>query len=285
MANTTMLNDIIEAHQPHTNSTEANTSTTIDSSFFFHAGGQEDSLELTSIHQHGEQEEQYSDEQEQEEQDHQENDEENSDRSTEHSDQDNEECDYSDQNYSDNDPPYNSDGDDSHEDDWLGKRKKKQQYPRYYSFAFYRLTDSKNRIGSTAKAQLSIQKSNGETVDIHVQLDSGGSQNLASRSVLQNIRKAHDYGRTPIYMVTVSGDTPAYRNMGELHFTDAEGNPIVLLCFVQEQAIKGHDDFALICSDTLVDIKADINYHAETSKQGKVLSVNQSGVVDRRQTK
>ena len=33
MSNTTMLNDIIEAHQQHTNSTEANTSTTIDSSF------------------------------------------------------------------------------------------------------------------------------------------------------------------------------------------------------------------------------------------------------------
>ena len=106
---------------------------------------------------------------------------------------------------------------------------------------------------------------NGETVDIHVQLDSGGSQNLASREMLQNVRKAHDYGRTPIYMVIVSGDTPAYHNMGELHFTDAEDNPIVILCFVQEQAIKGHENFALICSDT------DINYHAETSKQGEIL--------------
>ena len=27
-------------------------------------------------------------------------------------------------------------------------------------------------------------------------------------------------------MVTVSGDTPAYLNMGELHFNDAEDNPI-----------------------------------------------------------
>ena len=35
-------------------------------------------------------------------------------------------------------------------------------------------------------------------------------------------------------MVTVSGDTPAYRSMGELHFTDAKDNPIVILCFVQE---------------------------------------------------
>ena len=59
--------------------------------------------------------------------------------------------------------------------------------------------------------------------------------------------------------------------MGKLHFTDAEDNPIVILCFVQEQVIKGHDNFALICSDTLVDMKADINYHAETSKQGKIL--------------
>ena len=133
------------------------------------------------------------------------------------------------------------------------------------------MSDNKTRIGSTAKAQLSIQKANGETVDVHVQLDSGGSQNLASREILQNVRKAHDYGRTPIYMVTVSGDTPGYYNMGELHFTDAEDNPIVILCFVQEQAIKGHDNFALISSDTLVDMEADINYHAETSKQGKIL--------------
>ncbi len=90
----------------------------------------------------------------------------------------------------------------------------RQQYPRYYSFAFHRLTDSKTRIGSTAKAQLAVQKINGETANIHVQLDSGGSQNLAGREILQNVRKAEDYGRTPIYMVTVSGDTPAYRSMG-----------------------------------------------------------------------
>ena len=72
-------------------------------------------------------------------------------------------------------------------------------------------------------------------------------------------------------MVTVSGDTPAYRSMGELHFTDAKDNPIVILCFVQEQAIKGHDNFALICSDTLVDMQADINHHAATTKEGNIL--------------
>jgi hypothetical protein len=41
MTNTSMLNDIIEAHQPYTSSTEENSSATIDSSFFFHAGGHE----------------------------------------------------------------------------------------------------------------------------------------------------------------------------------------------------------------------------------------------------
>jgi hypothetical protein len=72
-------------------------------------------------------------------------------------------------------------------------------------------------------------------------------------------------------MVTVSGDTPAYRSMEELHFTDAEDNPIVILCFVQERAIKGHKNFALICSNTLVDMKADINHHAATTKEGNIL--------------
>ena len=41
MTSTSMLNDIIEAHQPYTSSTEENSSATIDSSFFFHAGGHE----------------------------------------------------------------------------------------------------------------------------------------------------------------------------------------------------------------------------------------------------
>jgi hypothetical protein len=117
MTNTTMLNDIIEAYQPHTSSTEPNISTTIDSSFSFHAGGQEDSHELTEIHQHGDEDDQDYEEQDHEEQDHYENDENNSDRNTEHSDQDNEEYDNSDQGFSDNDPPYDSDGEGSNEDD------------------------------------------------------------------------------------------------------------------------------------------------------------------------
>jgi hypothetical protein len=107
MTNTTMLNDIIEAHQPHTSSTEVNTSTTIDSSFFFHAEGQEDSHELTDIHQDSEQDD---DEQEHDEQDHFTDDEDDSDRHTENSEQNSEEYNNSDHRSSDDEAPYNSDG-------------------------------------------------------------------------------------------------------------------------------------------------------------------------------
>ena len=116
MSNTTMLNDIIEAHQPHTNSTEANTSTTIDSSFFFHAGGQEDSLELREIHQHSEQDEQGCDDQEYDEQHHDEDEADDSDRRTENSEQYSEEYNNSEQSSSDNEAPYGSDSEISNQE-------------------------------------------------------------------------------------------------------------------------------------------------------------------------
>ena len=132
------------------------------------------------------------------------------------------------------------------------------------------MTDQRNHIGSTAKAKLVVSTTDGEPVIVQAQLDSGGSQNLASKEILQNIRKAEDYGRTPICMITVSGDTPAYHNMGELHFMDERDIPIVTLCYVQEETIKGHETFALICNDTLVDIDTDLNYHARTSKNSNI---------------
>ena len=132
------------------------------------------------------------------------------------------------------------------------------------------MTDQRNHIGSTAKAKLVVSTTDGEPVIVQAQLDSGGSQNLASKEILQNIRKAEDYGRTPICMITVSGDTPAYHNMGELHFMDERDIPIVALCYVQEETIKGHETFALICNDTLVDIDTDLNYHARTSKNSNI---------------
>jgi hypothetical protein len=74
-------------------------------------------------------------------------------------------------------------------------------------------------------------------------------------------------------MITVNGDPPPYNNMGELHFNDNKGNPVVLLCYVQEQPIHGYDydHFALISSDSLVDIATDINYHAKMSKEEEIL--------------
>jgi len=115
MTDTTMLDDIVEAHKPHTNNTEANTSTTIDANFFFRAGGQEE--ELREIHQYGDDDDHNSEDQDPDEQDRNESDEDNSDRNTENSDQDNEEYNNSEQESSDNDPPYDSDGDGSNEDD------------------------------------------------------------------------------------------------------------------------------------------------------------------------
>jgi hypothetical protein len=132
------------------------------------------------------------------------------------------------------------------------------------------MTDQRNHIGSTGKAKITVSKTDGNPVIVYAQLDSGGSHNLASKEILQNIRKAKDYGRTPICMITVSGDTPAYHNMGELHFTDENDIPIVALCYVQEETIKGHETFALICNDTLVDIDTDLNYHAKTSKGSNI---------------
>ncbi len=115
MTSTSMLNDIIEAHQPYTSSTEENTSATIDSSFFFHAGGQEppQTCGLTDIHQ--ETEEQFESEQ-------QESDGEHSaeDSRSERSDDSQDERlgdGYSDQQQSDEEAPYGFDNSDHNESD------------------------------------------------------------------------------------------------------------------------------------------------------------------------
>jgi hypothetical protein len=133
------------------------------------------------------------------------------------------------------------------------------------------MADKRQHIGSTAKARISVNITHGTSVQVHAQLDTGGSQNLASKKILQNIRKAEEYNRTPICMVTVSGDTPAYHDVGELRFSDENDIPIVILCYVQEKAIKGHENFALICNDTVVDMDTDVNYHARTSKEANIL--------------
>jgi hypothetical protein len=150
----------------------------------------------------------------------------------------------------------------------MNKRAKAQ---RCFSLAFYVTTNGNKKKCSTAQAQLAINTNDGSQVTVKAQLDTGGSQNLASRELLQNINTTEHYQRLPMKMITVNGDTPPYNNMGELHFNDSKDNPVVLLCYVQEQPIHGYNHFALISSDSLVDISADINYHAKTSKEGEIL--------------
>ena len=68
-------------------------------------------------------------------------------------------------------------------------------------------------------------------------------------------------------MVTVNGLSPDYNHQGELHTTDENGTPLVILCYVQEKPIMGHDTFILLCNNTIVDCNIDMNYHARTSKE------------------
>ena len=103
---------------------------------------------------------------------------------------------------------------------------------------------------------------NGQSIDVCIHLDTCGSRNLASEHLLQNIKKVEDYGHNQIYMVTVNGNSPAYTRMGELHFIDEDKNPIITLCYVQSQPIKGIDKFVLISNSTLVAIQTDLNYHS-----------------------
>jgi hypothetical protein len=98
-------------------------------------------------------------------------------------------------------------------------------------------------------------------------VDTGGSKNLASRHLLKNIKLAKSYGNEPIRMVTVNGLSPDYNHQGELYTTDENGTPLVILCYVQEKPIMGHDTFVLLCNNTIVDCNIDMDYHARTSKK------------------
>jgi hypothetical protein len=68
-------------------------------------------------------------------------------------------------------------------------------------------------------------------------------------------------------MVTVNGISPDYSHQGELYTTNENGNPLVILCYVQEKPILGHDTFVLLCNNTIIECDIDVNYHAKTSKE------------------
>ena len=109
MNSTSMLNDIVQAHEPYT-STEENTSTTIDFSFFSHAGGQghDHGLRLATIHQHDEEQSDQDQEQDQEQDSGNDTDTNRDSRSDESQDDDAEGDEFG-HHQEDSDPPYGSD--------------------------------------------------------------------------------------------------------------------------------------------------------------------------------
>ena len=133
-----------------------------------------------------------------------------------------------------------------------------------FSSVYYNVTDTayEGRTYSTTQASTTVLATNGQTIDVNIHLDTCGSQNLASEHLLHNIKKAKEYGHNQIYMVTVNGNSPSYNRMGELHFIDEDKNPIITLCYVQAQPIKGIDNFVLVSNNTLDAIQTDINYHS-----------------------
>jgi hypothetical protein len=65
--------------------------------------------------------------------------------------------------------------------------------------------------------------------------------------------------------------TAAYDRIGELNFKDEDSIPIIILCYVQNQSVKGHDNFVLISNDTLDDIQTDIYYHSSMSRHAGIV--------------
>ncbi len=128
-------------------------------------------------------------------------------------------------------------------------------------FRYYNVTDTnETRTYSTAQSSTTVFASNGQSIDVNIHLDTCGSRNLASKHLLHNIKKAEEYGHNQIYMVTVNGNSPSYNRMGELHFIDEDKNPIITLCYMQNQPIKGIENFVLTSNNTLVAIHTDWNY-------------------------
>ncbi len=148
---------------------------------------------------------------------------------------------------------------------------------RCFSSTYYLLAGLASEIiGNVARVMIKVQTPDHQQLLVKANPDTGGSRNLASSHVLQNMKRAEEYGGKPICMVTIQGPSSAYTHQGELHFFDENEVPIILLCYVQEIPIPGHDDFVLISNNTLVDINSDINFHAKASKEIGVLPLRRT---------
>ncbi len=140
-----------------------------------------------------------------------------------------------------------------------------------FSSVYYNVTDAnERRTYSTAQSSTTVLAANGHSIDVNIHQDTCGSRNLASEHLLHNIKKAEDYGHNQIYMVTVNGSSPSYNRMGEL--------PIITLCYVQTQPIKGIDNSVLISNNTLVAIQTDLNYHSSICAHVGIVPLKEAGL-------
>jgi hypothetical protein len=149
----------------------------------------------------------------------------------------------------------------------MTKRRVAKRSEVYFSSPFFLMTTGLKQSSNVAIASLSIDADRGTIVVQDALIDTGGSKNLASRHLLKDIRLAESYGNEPIRMMKVNGLSPDYNHQGELHTTDENGIPLVILYYVQEQPIMGHDTFILLSNNTIVEGDIDINYHARSSKE------------------
>jgi hypothetical protein len=130
------------------------------------------------------------------------------------------------------------------------------------------MTTGLKQSSNVAIASLLIDTDRGTVPVQDALVDTGGSKNLASQHLLTDIRLTESYGNEPIRMVTVNGLSPDYTHQGELHTTDENGIPLVILCYVQEQPIMGHDTFILLSNNTIVSTQNNSAHNAPQEPVG-----------------
>jgi hypothetical protein len=80
---------------------------------------------------------------------------------------------------------------------------------RCYSSTYYLLAGLASEIrGNVARIMIKVQTLDHQQLLVKANADTGGSRNLSSRHLLQNIKAAEEYGGKPISMTTIHGDSP-----------------------------------------------------------------------------
>jgi hypothetical protein len=81
---------------------------------------------------------------------------------------------------------------------------------RFFSSTHYLLAGLASEIiGNVARIMIKVQTPDHRQLLVKANADAGGSRNLVSSHLLQNVKRAKEYGGKPISMVTIHGDSPA----------------------------------------------------------------------------